>query len=236
MRIVICDDDKNIVEYVKKIILNYFLEKKMSQPQIDIFFSGDELLNDTKRKDIVFLDVEMPGIDGICTGKKLLNANKNTIIIIITSYAEYLDDAMRINVFRYISKPIDSKRLKRNLNDAIGAYLARKGKPVIVESSKGTTRYNSSDIIMLEMIGRKVTVYTASGKSVSEKNLKEWRELLPDSLFYQCHRSFIVNISHIKTISSDKVIMDKDNLEAYLTKRKHSDIKKAWMMYLETLY
>jgi len=234
MRIVICDDDQNITERIKNIVTDFFRERKLPTPTIDIFYSGDSLLKDTRKKDIVFLDIEMPGIDGLCTGKSLLSLDKNTILIIVTSYSEYLDDAMRLNVFRYISKPIDSKRLKRNLIDAIGAYNTRKAKPIVVESAKGVIKYKSSEIIMFEMIGRKVTIYTEAGTSVTDKTLKEWLNILPESLFYHCHRSFIVNISHIKKILPDKIVMDKDDLEAYLTKRKHTEIKKIWMLYMES--
>lgn len=235
MRIIICDDDENDISSVRSVVEEYFKSKKIKVPQIDCFCSGEALLCDNGPKDIVFLDVEMPGFDGIITGKKLLEKNKNIILIIITSYTEYLDDAMRINVFRYISKPIDSRRLKRNLNDAIGAYNSRKSKPIVIESSDGFVKCNSTDIIMLEVIGRKVSIYTDSGLYITEKPLKEWLNILPNHLFYLCHRSFIVNISRIRKICLDRVIMDKDCLEAYLTKRKYAELKRVWMQYIETV-
>ena len=64
----------------------------------------------------------MPGLNGIYVGKELKEKNKNTIIFIITSYVEYLDDAMRFHVFRYLSKPLDKQRLFQNMKDAIQLY------------------------------------------------------------------------------------------------------------------
>lgn len=234
MRIAICDDDKEIVAKIQSIVVNFFKEKRLPVPKIAVFYSGDSLLADRLKKDIVFLDIEMPGRDGICTGKKLFEQNKNIILVIITSFSEYLDDAMRINVFRYISKPIDSKRLKRNLSDALNAYIIKKNKEITVESDKGITRYNSSDILMIETSNRKVVIHTVNGTEISDKPLKEWLTILPDSVFYQCHRSYIVNISHIKRLLSDRIILDKEKTEAYLTKRKHHEIKKKWMLYIES--
>ena len=235
MRIAICDDDERIINQIKTIVTEFFTEKKMPVPKIDCFFSGDSLLSDTDKKDIVFLDIAMPGLDGIQTGKRLLAENDGLILIIVTAFADYLDDAMRINVFRYISKPIDPPRLKRNLSDAIGSYTIREDKPIVIDTPDGTMRFNSSDIVMLETVGRKIKIYTVNETITTDKSLKEWMTILPDSIFYLCHRSFIVNISHIKKITSDKVIMDKNNLEAYLTQRKHAEIKKKWMIYMETL-
>ena len=128
MRIVICDDDPKIVEQISKLVNSWFAEKKATLPAVDVFFSGDKLLEDKEKKDIVFLDVEMPGLDGIYTGKKLLEENKQVIIIVITSYSEYLDDTMRMNVFRYLSKPLDTQRFKRNLEDAVNAFFSKEEK------------------------------------------------------------------------------------------------------------
>ena len=80
-------------------------------------------LRDQGPKDIIFLDIEMPGLNGIYVGNELKKRDKNTIIFIITSYSECsLDEAMRFHVFRYPSKPIDKQRLFRNLKDALDLY------------------------------------------------------------------------------------------------------------------
>lgn len=234
MRIVICDDDPIIVEQISKLVNSWFAEKKATLPAVDVFFSGDKLLEDKEKKDIVFLDVEMPGLDGIYTGKKLLEENKQVIIIVITFYSEYLDDAMRMNVFRYLSKPLDTQRFKRNLEDAVNAFFSKEEKQVVVETSEGINLYNSSEIIMLEVTDRKVFLHTEKETISTDLNLKEWKDKLPDSIFFQSHRSFIVNITHIKKITPDKIMMDKNNMEAYLSRRKYPDLKKIWMLHLES--
>lgn len=106
MRILICDDNKNILDQLQKYIMEFFKSRKLKSPKICCYHSGEALLSDAGSKDIVFLDIEMPGLNGIYVGKELKEKNKNTIIFIITSYVEYLDDAMRFHVFRYLSKPL----------------------------------------------------------------------------------------------------------------------------------
>ena len=98
MRILICDDDVLITEQLTKYIHEFFSFKNLKQPEIISFDSGETLLQDTGMKDIVFLDIEMPGVSGIYTGKELKKINPNIIIFIITSFAEYLDEAMRSNM------------------------------------------------------------------------------------------------------------------------------------------
>lgn len=95
MRILICDDDSSITQSLSQIIKTYFNKKKVNNLDIITFNDGDSLLSDKSQKDIVFLDVEMPGFDGIYVGNELKKQNKSVIIFIVTSYLEYLDAAMR---------------------------------------------------------------------------------------------------------------------------------------------
>lgn len=107
MRILICDDDLLIVEKLQKYLKSYFSHLHLRCPEIVCFSDGESLLADPGDKDILFLDIEMPGLDGIYVGNELKKKDKDIIIFIITSYSEYLDEAMRFHVFRYLSKPID---------------------------------------------------------------------------------------------------------------------------------
>lgn len=115
MRILICDDDVMIQRELTKYLSEYFHRHNLRLPDICRFHTGHDLLMDSGNKDIVFLDVEMPGLSGISVGTSLKKSNPDVIIFIVTSYSEYLDDAMRFHVFRYLSKPIDKQRLFRNL-------------------------------------------------------------------------------------------------------------------------
>ena len=124
MRILICDNDPLITEQLEHLIRFYFKEHDLECPDINCYYNGNDLLNDTGDMDILFLDIEMPGINGILAGTELKKRHPNIIIFVVTSYAEYLDDAMRFHVFRYLSKPIDRHRFFRNLKEAIDLYYA----------------------------------------------------------------------------------------------------------------
>ena len=98
MRIAICDDDENIRNKINKYLHDFLSKSHLKCPEIIMFEDGESLLKDSLAKDIVFLDVEMPGLKGIYVGKELRKANKNTIIFIISAFSEYLDDAMLLKV------------------------------------------------------------------------------------------------------------------------------------------
>lgn len=114
----------------------------MVQPKHDTYISGEELLNSDGRVDIAFLDVEMPGITGITVGKRLKEKYPYAKIFILTSYSDYLDEAMRFHVFRYLSKPVDKKRLFRNMKDAL-YQLSIDTREVSIETKEQTVMISS---------------------------------------------------------------------------------------------
>ncbi|MCC8073413.1 MAG: response regulator, partial [Clostridiales bacterium] len=118
MNILICDDEELYVENIKKHIELYGFEKSLSF-DIDTYTDAQPLLKCNTHYDIAFLDVEIGNIKGTDVAKRLKEINNFIVIFIITSYDKYLDDAMDLNVLRFIVKPIDSKRLYNGLDKAI---------------------------------------------------------------------------------------------------------------------
>ena len=200
MRILICDDDTLMIEQLQRYIESYFKSNHLKCPRLVSFTCGESLLADQEEKDIVFLDIEMPGINGIYVGNELKKANKNVLIFVITSYSEYLDDAMRFDVFRYLSKPLDKQRLFRNMKDALICYNSITAK-IPVETKQGVYSLLTSQIIAVEAQGRKVIVHT----------------------------THVVDFDHSTIHLSDRQIT------AYLTRRKYSAFKNAYLLYLESM-
>lgn len=233
MRILLCDDDPLMLEVLQNDIEAFFQQNDLKTPTILRFTSGEALLADSDSKDIVFLDIEMPGMNGIYVGNELKKRNKNTIIFVITSYLEYLDDAMRFHVFRYLSKPIDRQRLFRNLNDALN-YYSSMTVMVPIETKNGVHTVLASQIIMIEAQGRKVIVYTVNKNYESIHKISWWIANLPGNSFYQTHRSFVVNFRHITDFDHTTIHVTNPAITAYLTRRKYSSFKDSYLLYLES--
>lgn len=233
MRIVICDDDSNITSSLSQIITTYFDKKKINCPELAIFNSGENLLADKEQKDIVFLDVEMPGFDGIYVGNELKKQNESVIIFIVTSYIEYLDAAMRFHVFRYLSKPIDKQRLYHNLDDALELYSSFNQK-IAIETKSGVTAVSTDDIVYVEAKGRKVTVYTTITAYESTQSMQFWKENLPSNNFFQSHRSYIVNLAKVTSFDHELIYLCDGQYSAYLTRRKFTNFKNAYLLFMES--
>lgn len=234
MRILICDDDPLMVEQLHNYIEFYFEHHHIKCPEIVSFSCGEDLLADNGEKDLVFLDIEMPGVNGIYVGNELKKQNKNILIFVVTSYAEYLDDAMRFHVFRYLSKPLDRQRLFRNLDDALAQYHAS-SKKIAFETKDGFHTLMPSSIVMIEAISKKSVLYTTAKTYHTVHPMQYWLETLPQAQFFRTHRSFIVNMEHVSDFDHSLVYMDVPETNAYLTQRKYHDFKEAYLLFLESM-
>jgi two-component system LytT family response regulator len=233
MRILICDDDVLIIEQIRKYCQNFFNKIQVKCPELVCFSDGETLLSDEGEKDILFLDIEMPGMNGIYVGNELKTRNENIIIFIVTSYSEYLDEAMRFHVFRYLSKPLDKQRFFRNMKDAVDLYNSMTVK-IPIETKQGVHTLPASSIVAVEAQGRKITVHTVKGDFESIHTIKYWENLLPKNHFFQTHRSFIINFEYVTDFDHTLVHMNDNQFHAYLTKRKYSSFKEAYLLYLES--
>ena len=233
MRILICDDDDLMIKQIRKYCQFFFDKIQVKCPELVCFSDGETLLSDEGEKDILFLDIEMPGMNGIYVGNELKTQNENIIIFIVTSYSEYLDEAMRFHVFRYLSKPLDKQRFFRNMKDAVDLYNSMTVK-IPIETKQGVHTLPASSIVAVEAQGRKITVHTVKGDFESIHTIKYWENLLPKNHFFQTHRSFIINFEYVTDFDHTLVHMNDNQFHAYLTKRKYSSFKEAYLLYLES--
>ena len=234
MRILICDDDPLIIEQLQKFIESFFKSNHIKCPELVSFTSGESLLADSEEKDLFFMDIEMPCMNVIYIGNELKKANKNVIIFVVTSYSEYLDDAMRFHVFRYLSKPLDRSRFFRNMKDALTYYNSITVK-IPVETRQGLYSFPASQIIAIEAQSRKVIVHTVHQDFDSIYTMDYWLNLLPKNSFFQTHRSFIINLDHVVDFDHFTIHLSNPQLTAYLTRRKYSSFKNAYLLYLESM-
>ena len=194
MRVVFCDDDSRITAQLTAYISEYFRSIGGIQPEMAAYTSGDELLQQEQRVDLAFLDVEMPGQNGISVGAALKARSPHVKIFMVTSYPDYLDDAMRFQVFRYLSKPIEKDRLLRNLKDALYQYNMET-REFSVLTAEGIVVRRAEEIICVEATQRKSLLHTTTGDLLSTDGIEHWRQMLTLPCFYVSHRSFIVNMS-----------------------------------------
>lgn len=232
MRILICDDEHIIIEKIREYLQEYFTLHGYEMPEFVFFSDGNSLLADSGQKDIVFLDIEMPGPSGIFVGNELKKANPNLLIFITTAYMQYLDDAMRFQVFRYLSKPLEKERLFKNMDDAMRFYY-RLISTVIIDDGNTSTKVSESDIIYIEAQARTTFVHTVFGVYPAKKTIHSWIDTLNAGSFFQSHKSYIVNMKYVSEFNHEMITFDSNRGQAYLSRRKYKEFRKTYFIYLE---
>lgn len=235
-------DDKQVI---RKQIYNY-IKKQSPESCVEAFATGEGLLAAGRFFDIVFLDIQMEGKNGIETARELRKnsrpesdlaqkpsvAGGDPIIIFITGLREYVFDAFDVSAFHYLVKPIEEQKFTEVFRRAILEAEKRKmqGQQQIFLKSKGQL-LDQNSILYLESRGKKVAIHTLKEIIEIYAVLGELEGQLSDS-FYRCHRGYIVNMAYITEFDLDSITLNNGE-QIYLTRKKHKEFSKIYMWYLQ---
>ena len=219
MNILICDDEYKYIEDIKKNVENFF--KEISQSVcFDTYTDGEKVLrSDLTRYDIAFLDIEIGNVKGTQIAEKMKFCNPHTVIFFITAFNHYLDDAMTLSAFRYLSKPLDTKRLLKGLKIAID-MIDKSIVEFMIKDGDTIYQVHACDIIFIEIMGRFTKVATTQGVFMSTNPIEFWQKKLSATYFYRIHKSFIINSNYISKYTRDNIVLsNKYNIPiAYRTR------------------
>lgn len=198
MNIAICDDAQE-VHKIMEIYIKQFTQEFHIDCEVHSFYSGEELLENKEKMDILFLDVMMPEMDGVETAKKL-NRKLYYKIIMLTGSPEYFQDAFKIGAFRYLLKPI----IQSDLFEAMEAVAKELPdyKTFQMHYQRQTYQILEKDITYLEANKGIIIIYTEKGDYTSSLSLKKWEEVLSADYFARVHKGYIVNLK--KVVGWDK--------------------------------
>lgn len=233
LKVLICDDDNYIVDEIKN-NLNTFTNKHKIAFDIDSFYSGVNLMNSNNRYDMAFIDIEMPQVNGLTLSAQLKKVNSNIIIFIITSHESYLDDAMDLDVFRYLSKPIDNDRFFRALNTAINYYHSNT-QIIALEYYDECYSVFTGDIVYITIEDRKAVIITRQKKYYTNQKMSYWKNKLKSyDYFAQPHYSYLVNLRYVSDFNKTQLNIEADSKKVTLpiSQRNHSSFKKAYFAYI----
>lgn len=227
MNIAICDDETEYANDIRVHLNQYSSEHGLTFDIYD-FNSREEILASNTVFDIAFLDIEMDGINGIEVGRELQKANPDLVLIYVTAYNHYLDDALDLGITRFFDKPIDSQRFYEGMDKAISKIDNTELRFYLKDSNKGVVTVRSKDIIFVEIIGRKTKIHTKSHEYLSKDGIKVWKARLNKSYFEIPHNSYIINTNFITYYCKDYIMLDyKYNIPIAFSKR--SEFKRKFM-------
>lgn len=229
MRILICDDEIKYLSDLKAHVEEY-MNNRFVKFTIDTVTEPLDILDNGVSYDLVFLDIHMDKINGISLAKELIRRNGKVVIFFVTSYNKYQDDAMDLRAFRFFEKPFNPQRLYSGLDKAM-EYIDESYVDFYLYSDKSHQKILVDEVRYIERQNRKAILNTSNGQYVTKERLEEWCELLPNSFFYQVHKSFLVNLHYVDRYNYSELFLN-DGTRIPIASRKQADFHKYWFLYL----
>lgn len=236
VKIAICDDEKTLCETLRQKIETH-CKNSGTVCQIFSFDSGDKLLALPAEKvpDILFLDIQMPGKNGMQTARELRRKNENMILIFVTALSEYVYEAFDVSAFHYLIKPFDDKKLREVFDKALLQYQRQTGtaalqpQAILVKRGGLSTKVPLTDIIYAEVFNRKVLLHTINGNIEYYGKLTDLSEQTGAD-FYRTHRAYLINLKYVEKYNANTIWLEKDIVP--LSKKQFAGFVRQYMRYI----
>lgn len=226
IKIAVVEDNKK-----DQAILTEYLKKFSARFEIETFDSAVLFLTDYKPKyDIVFMDIEMPYLDGMSAAAKLRQVDNCACLIFVTNLAQYAIKGYEVAAFDYIVKPLTYANFAMKMTRILTHIDTKTQKEVLVRTSDGIVRVDVSDIIYVEIAAHKITYHLVDKNVESYGTLKDVETLVDDKLFVRCNNCFLVNLRFVNAIEDKYAVVGEERLLISYPRRQ--EFKKALTDYL----
>lgn len=207
IRIAICDDEKYMSDQIQELACAFF-GRRNREIAIWRFSCGQELLEYDGQIDILFLDIQMKGMDGMETAKRLRAGKFRGFLIFITVLQEMVFQSFEVQAYDYLVKPIEEARFEKTMERLLASMHSAGESSLLVQKGYESRIIQKEDIVFCEIIDRKIYLNLASGEVVDYYERIENLETKLDSRFFRCHRSFLINLEHLRGYKNGTAYMD----------------------------
>lgn len=235
MKIAVCDDDLLFLQELSGLLSQYGMEHNCDI-EYKTFTNPLELVMQIEKGihyDAIFLDIFMPGINGIQCAKDIRSLDNFVKIVFLTSSTEFAIESYAVRACQYLLKPVQRENLFLTLK-----FLEKEAEVIeknifILKSKTGITKISLSKLKYCEVINRKVVLHLSNGEECEcslkmnelEEKLKNFR------MFFKPHRSFLVNMDYIQTLTTYSIILECGT-KIPVPREKYAQIKQTYMEYI----
>ncbi len=245
IRVVIADDDGGM-----RTVMRHMIAKVEGFTLVGEAEDGLTLikLTENHRPQVVFVDVEMPGMSGVECARLIQDMDPSTVIIFATAHDQYMGDAFEVYAFDYLLKPFKVERVIKTLERARDRITRREEKPLpllaprnkaaagrlMLHHRDGVSFINMQDILLVQREERATVIYTlGEGRYVTSDSLGDTEARLDSNVFFRCHKSYIINLNHIKAITpygrwTYVVQLNGTQHDALITHEKYEELERMF--------
>lgn len=233
MKIAICDDEEKVQKMLAEKVKRFCPEA-----EVLCYFSGEELLSEDAAPDILFLDIQMPGMDGMETAERFREKNKKMVLIFVTAMEDYVYRAFDVRAFHYLVKPFSEQKFVSVLLGAVEQYRelaetadrqkAKEDKYIMILSGGSHIRIRVRDIVYAEVFNRKVVIHRITDDMEYYGKLSELEKLVGED-FFRPHRSYLVNFRFVVKYDASEITLEKGT--APMAKKNYQSFVKSYLQY-----
>lgn len=227
-RIAVCDDDEGMRStlraYCGEILKRYGIEYEMGE-----YSSAETFETEAGKYDLLLLDIEMDGKNGMSLAKELRKSGNDISIVFISGHDRYLKDGYSVRPIQYLFKPLNKDELENaikidlKLNHIPGSVALNTGQKTVVVPVK--------DIRYAESFDHKVHVHTNEQDIVISRSLGELEKQLYVYDICRCHNSYLVNLKYIAEFTRKEIVMD-DGIRIPVGRKFCKDIQSEFVRYI----
>lgn len=236
MKLAICDDEKRIRDIIAESV------KEVSEKiEIEFYADAKGILSASFDSDILFLDIQMPGIDGMGAARMLRSSGKKTVIVFVTALEDQVFNAFDVGAFNYIVKPFTKAKIievfKKAVKQAEDQRLVETaiseqeeaGRTITVKSGGTNTRVILSEVQYAEIYDRRIILHMESSDDIEYYGRISDLENIAGKDFFRVHRAYLVNLGAVKSYDSKYVHMSDADIP--VARGKYQELIRAYMSY-----
>lgn len=230
-RVALVDDEDTQLQLLKKMLKTYGDQQNIDF-QFLTFESAEAFLfhfEEDKAFDLLILDIEMGEMNGMELARHLRAHNHDIRLLFVTGYTEYIGQGYEVSAMDYVLKPVDKNKFFQVL-DRFKKISPEKNTYVFVETVDGMSRLSLNDILYLEANKHQTILATMEGVIETKESFSHFESSLPTDKFVKTHRSYLVNLAHVKRVARQDVIMDDETIVP-IARRKIKNVNQAFIDY-----
>ncbi len=235
LHIMICDDEPVWLAWLDGLIKDWAKERNIV-PEIDLCENAEQFFffwEEKKDADILLLDIEMPGMDGMSLARRLRSMGEGVQIIFVTGFPDYALEGYDVDAVSYLLKPIQKDRLYACL-DRAKDRCTRKAPELLIESAGELVKVKLSDICYLESAAHDTMVY-CNGRAEAircKTGILQMEQRLAQmgGAFFKIHRSYLINLACVERIAKKEVLMENQH-SLPIARGKWDGLNQAYLSY-----
>ena len=219
-RIAIVEDNAKSAEKLKRYLQRFSQERNIPL-QYSAFVDGIDFISDYKADyDVVFMDIEMPHMDGMEAARRLREIDEEVCLIFVTNLAHYAIEGYEVRAMDFLVKPVEYDNFSMKLQKALDSRSRMQKKDLVLNTVNGIRRIKLDEIYYIEVMDHNLVYHTTKGDFGERGSIKKREEQFMECGFARASNSFLLNLRYVTAMSGGEIVVADRRIPVGRTKKK----------------